>query len=262
MRQHHAHWIWLGSPPPAEMIDNVLTFRLLDLGREFNYHLWLDHDWIPPLGMVRDGLRIHRAASIFDAEPPCAALMAMRWPFQRERLGAFHNYAAASDILRYAVLYAMGGVYMDVDFTLKSMLALQKYHRWAQYSGDVWVVEDDFEAPKRYGTGVMIACPRNTLFRVVLGMLGASYKTIHSYEHKRWFPEDDPALRINPIEDDGTYRVNHTVDHTGPRMLARAAWIWSAGRIHPLPASDCFHWLDASGESYSQRPARMRHNSI
>jgi mannosyltransferase OCH1-like enzyme len=80
------HQIWLGSPVPEAFVDLQQSWIEHHLGRDWLYKLWTDED------------------------------VAQMQLYNQEFYDASDNYGVKSDILRWEVLCAFGGVYVDMDY--------------------------------------------------------------------------------------------------------------------------------------------------
>jgi mannosyltransferase OCH1-like enzyme len=78
-----AHWIWLGSPPPPELLERMKQFKKLH--PNWKLKLWTD--------------RHVAALKLINADAYASAA----------------NYGEKSDILRYEILERYGGIYFDWD---------------------------------------------------------------------------------------------------------------------------------------------------
>ena len=92
------HFIWLGSFLPEKYKENILTYKTHNVDYEIN--LWTDCE--PLISRNNsNGIRIRDVNSL---------QMENRDLFNSET-----NYGFRSDILRYEVVYAEGGIYTDTD---------------------------------------------------------------------------------------------------------------------------------------------------
>jgi len=79
------HQIWLGSPVPESFIALQESWIEYHLGREWRYKLWTDAD------------------------------VAQMQLYNQEFYDETDNYGVKSDILRWEIVYAYGGIYADMD---------------------------------------------------------------------------------------------------------------------------------------------------
>ena len=112
------HWVWLGSPLPAEhaIAINDLTYHHPD----FKATLWTSSvAWRSGHAQALESLsrrvRVRSIDDAFKGHP-----RSLHGAFIRESVGPLKNLAAASDIARAAIEDA-GGIYMDVDVQLAAI---------------------------------------------------------------------------------------------------------------------------------------------
>ena len=124
------HFIWLGSPIPQKYLDNIEKWSQLALGFEKIY-LWFDSRLVSSAKIAEQisGLKQGAAeivqkdvASDLQAVPSCYPKEVGLVPRSEEAWykklytdQPFPNWGAASDLLRVAILYQMGGLYCDTD---------------------------------------------------------------------------------------------------------------------------------------------------
>lgn len=77
----------------------------------------------------------------------------------------YHNYAAASDILRLVVLEKFGGIYMDVDVIVSGSLGLISPERVSSTgTSDILIHQEVLSNQTRLSNAVIVSQPRtNTL---------------------------------------------------------------------------------------------------
>ena len=80
------HQIWLGSPVPESFVALQQSWIEHHLDRGWMYKLWTDED------------------------------VAQMQLYNQEFYDATDNYGVKSDILRWEIIYAFGGVYVDMDY--------------------------------------------------------------------------------------------------------------------------------------------------
>jgi len=80
------HQIWLGSPVPESFVALQQSWIEHHVGRGWMYKLWTDAD------------------------------VAQMQLYNQEYYDATDNYGVKSDILRWEIIYAFGGVYVDMDY--------------------------------------------------------------------------------------------------------------------------------------------------
>jgi hypothetical protein len=114
------HYIWVGHELPGQtLLDNVLTNAQRMKGWQSILHVDLDEE--PLLESLENhyvgktDIEIRRLV-----DEPFFQRLAQRadgTQYRACRTGVAKNYAAASDVLRYPLIDAYGGIYMDVDNT-------------------------------------------------------------------------------------------------------------------------------------------------
>lgn len=115
-----AHYIWLGGTLPEYARSNIVSFQANN--QDWQVNIWSDNPARLRNNMIDQGLsetamgRIN-IANVNDAleHAPPHLRRDLSGVYAREVSGPYRNYAAASDLLRLAVLYQHGGLYMDTD---------------------------------------------------------------------------------------------------------------------------------------------------
>jgi hypothetical protein len=114
------HYIWIGQTlPEQKLIENLLA----NAGRMTGYRsiLHVDLDTSEQLATLAAKFadRTDFEVRSLSSEPFFQELQASESgaQYQACRVGVAKNYAAASDLVRYRLLDAYGGIYMDVDNT-------------------------------------------------------------------------------------------------------------------------------------------------
>ena len=115
------HFIWLGSFLPEKYKENILTYKTYNTDYEIN--LWTDCQRLISLGDL-NGIRIRDVNSL---------TMTNRDLFDSET-----NYGFKSDILRYEVVHAEGGIYTDTD-----SLAVKSFDRNFERSFVAYIHRED-----------------------------------------------------------------------------------------------------------------------
>lgn len=100
------HQIWLGSPVPDAFKDYMQSWISAHMGDEWEYRLWTDKD-------VEENIVLYNR-EYYD-QAPC--------------------YAMKSDILRFEILYQIGGVYIDTDFECLQRPLDLLHHQYDFYTG-------------------------------------------------------------------------------------------------------------------------------
>jgi hypothetical protein len=111
------HFIWVGCPLPDKYIDNIHRWSTLNSDYEIN--IWIDRGSLNSEQLIILGQQLAKLrAKIRDLDSTERDLyntMLNRDFYNDEVTGIEANYAAASDILRLAILEQEGGVYIDTD---------------------------------------------------------------------------------------------------------------------------------------------------
>lgn len=251
MTARNAHWIWLGSPPPDPLFANIARFRSLDTAHAYACHLWLDRPWAPPLERSLTGLAIQQLSTLFEnsSQPVGQALSRAQAAIRRESEGAGRNYAAASDIARYVVLFAEGGLYMDADMVVKDIWPLNPLYTVAQSSDRLFVPFQNRFGLRRIYNGVLISRAGHPFLLKAMEQILAAYEQLPSFKSKRHF---DP---------DGRLRLEGTRQHTGIEMLHDLNQRRGRRELVEFSAASSFEIFEASGYSYTVKPAFQRRDS-
>lgn len=115
-----AHYIWLGGTLPDYARSNIVSFQAVN--QDWQVNVWSDHPARLRNNMIDQGLsetalnriNIVNVNNALD-NAPAHLRRDLSGAYVREVSGPYRNYAAASDLLRLAVLYQQGGLYMDTD---------------------------------------------------------------------------------------------------------------------------------------------------
>jgi hypothetical protein len=125
------HIIWLGGAMPIEYLVHLNQLAIAAKNSGFELNLWTDnvmnyHHAVHKLPhsptTFCPGLQLRDINTLYDDEHPVARSAESKAKIisliDRERVG-FRNLAAASDILRLAILEKEGGTYLDADNQLE-----------------------------------------------------------------------------------------------------------------------------------------------
>lgn len=150
------HFIWLGSPIPQKYLFSILKLLSVAGGSDFTINLWVDKEsnyWeaikkATPLDLINSQKNTHlRIRNINELSNHREIFNKLKdeqakknYPihnndkelsdvidfyFSHETVG-LKNYAAASDLLRYAILYLEGGYYFDTDTEFLNLTSKSK----------------------------------------------------------------------------------------------------------------------------------------
>lgn len=293
----NAHWVWMGTPLPADVASNINRFSAAH--PDYRATLWVSrHVWSAGHGQALQGL--HKGVQVRPIEAALDGLeVRLVAAFERERSGALHNYAAASDIARVAVLYQYGGVYMDGDARINP----------AQPLGQLTAAAGVLRLER--GNAVLAAAPGNRFVATVLQRIALGYtpdrhaptaqaaRIEATWGSKRAYNSRDAYLaldaerssllkiknpsvaiddRIDALVDQMDALRDHDLDRgrgdpavlkTTPRlagtMQATGPDLWAAVLAtvpdHAFPEGH-FEPIDASAQSYTRRPPLLRRDSL
>jgi mannosyltransferase OCH1-like enzyme len=116
------HFVWIGSPIPYKYVKNIQTFVATNKPIGFTFTLWVDTD-TPPI----DDITIIDIRSNF---PGPNGIFINRATYDIET-----NWSAKADILKYELIYHVGGIYCDLD--AKSLKAYDEHfaHAFVCHAG-------------------------------------------------------------------------------------------------------------------------------
>ncbi|BEM85462.1 toxin TccC3 (plasmid) [Serratia marcescens] len=157
-----AHYIWLGGNSISnDSISNIIEFKKNN--PEYDVNLWVENaDKMKSSLVDREySSSLFKFINIKKIEQYSHSVESA---IARESSdSAFKNYAAASDILRLAVLHRHGGLYMDVDVVIDGRIGEMKPERVSQNIKSSVLV---FRVPTERGlsyANAMIASERNSV---------------------------------------------------------------------------------------------------
>lgn len=111
------HWIWLGGDLTDSRLQATITASS-EVAERCIKLLWTDQESAPELeAFCRErGIKLIHVHDVFGEG---GVEFMNRDLFEAERVSFPPNYGAASDILRYRLIEAYGGVYLDADINLQ-----------------------------------------------------------------------------------------------------------------------------------------------
>lgn len=119
-----AHYVWLGGNLPDYARSNIISFAMDN--PDWSVNVWTDNPAKLKGHLVDQGLSSDAFLHfhVWDVKQAIETVPEhLRRDFSgvyaREVSGPYRNYAAASDLLRLAILYQWGGLYMDTDVFVK-----------------------------------------------------------------------------------------------------------------------------------------------
>lgn len=106
------HFIWVGRPPGAGAIENILSWAHRARNTAWRIVLWTDSNvnlgnWGPTIEQLRGHVEIAQIRPYLDPRLETAYIDAVE--------GKPKAFNLASDVARYSILARRGGVYADVD---------------------------------------------------------------------------------------------------------------------------------------------------
>jgi insecticidal toxin complex protein TccC len=121
---NEAHYVWLGGVLPDYARSNIIKFKMDN--PLWNVNVWGDSPEKLINGLLEDGvssailknIAVHDVRDLIDSTPPYLR-RDLSGAYVREMSGVYSNYAAASDLVRLAVLWRCGGIYMDIDVAVR-----------------------------------------------------------------------------------------------------------------------------------------------
>ncbi|WP_380178550.1 glycosyltransferase family 32 protein [Kalamiella sp. sgz302252] len=154
------HYIWLGKEKISDSaIHNIISASKTN--PEYNITLWSDNPEKLKNQILNKGYSQAIFSRINIKQPNLSTKVAAA--ISRECTdNNFKNYAAASDIMRLAVLKDYGGIYMDVDVAMKAPLGDIKAQRQSSTGEiDCLIFQEKSERGVRFSNAV-IAAPKNS----------------------------------------------------------------------------------------------------
>ncbi|PHM61102.1 glycosyltransferase family 32 protein [Xenorhabdus ishibashii] len=131
------HYFWAGSEIPEDFLRNIINVKAEN--PNFEIHLWgpkndlffktiysLKEIDVDINQLFKTGYHFHDSKDIDKAFFSLNGYMdkekirCLHSVYHRQLNGFYHNYASASDIARLVILFAQGGIYLDVDVELAS----------------------------------------------------------------------------------------------------------------------------------------------
>ena len=116
------HFVWLGKNIPGEYINNIRSFAAHNPDYEIN--IWTDQVFhIESTLANNEGAafkyKLRKLSTLDNIHPRLKSYL------DRETVGVYPNFAAASDIYRVHILEKEGGIYLDTDLSAKETVAQQ-----------------------------------------------------------------------------------------------------------------------------------------
>jgi hypothetical protein len=124
------HFVWIGGNLPEERLNNIKQWK--ENHRGYAIWVWSDSSWQDPQGKIKNGYRIMKLKlEDFGAELKDISGDARFYTeHYKKEAGlikranndpnySWTNFGTSSDLLRYYILYAYGGIYADSDLAYK-----------------------------------------------------------------------------------------------------------------------------------------------
>jgi hypothetical protein len=152
------------------------------------------------------------------------------------RRGANHNYAAASDVLRYRLLEHDGGVYMDVDDSITADAAgMDLLASDRDLLLNAPVSNEQVDITNEFNTSTLGSQPGNPLLREISELGYARFMRDKSFfaEPRPFVARDEAGNAIGPNAEDDGKRVTSYMRKIsyvgGPRLLNDALREYASG---------------------------------
>ncbi len=225
------HFIWAGGVKQMSDASKEVVAAWADANKDFKIYIWVDYltaqgssinakklevqehfaDIIKVRGNiiiqdVRENLFFHyhyRNEKVYDY---------FNYEVQRVR----PNYGASSDILRYSILYNIGGAYFDSDVLpgQQSLGTLEQFNQ--PLSKHVIFVDPNSQGTNHIGNDALITTTKyNPVMRTIFDQCLKNYETINE--------EYGQGLILG--YDNEQYIALHTPDITGPGVVAEVILI-------------------------------------
>ncbi|CNE75254.1 Mannosyltransferase OCH1 and related enzymes [Yersinia bercovieri] len=227
------HYIWLGSPLNTNQICRVIN-HVVKNSIGFKFIIWTDSysEYYRLKAVIVDAnsyadffLRESKLYFVNNIEVRVIGEYLKEVnvrnysAFIRESIGAYRNYAAASDILRLLILYHIGGVYLDLDAELYSKLNVSAVQ--SQYGFSVREVVPGRAAIQN---NIIAVAPNHPWIKLMLDSIERNYSAPinenYTWSKKRSNLEYDPFSKMsvpNPFL--SHCRLEQTIIITGPALL-------------------------------------------
>lgn len=219
-----AHFYWGGSTIPPEHLYNVLMFK--EMNPEWTVNMWVARpsQLVASLMAMEESMDaaarylalfngdeiVHRDPQEMFAELARSEGLAvdrLQAIFERESQGAYANHAAASDVFRLGLMYAYGGLYMDMDVAVAGPVEL------GNANGDFFM----HTQYKSYSNAVLASIPGSQAARELL------QQVLHEYSPESskngYLPLIAWSAKRSKMDEGEFTRVKITMGMTGPTMI-------------------------------------------
>ncbi|NEG84760.1 RHS repeat-associated core domain-containing protein [Pantoea agglomerans] len=259
-----AHYIWLGNAEiPANAISNMIHFK--SNNPSYKVNLWSDSPDKLKNNLIERGYSKELLNKISIQTPPELPHVLSSAIARESRNTPYANYAAASDLMRLAVLKkAGGGIYMDVDVMLKSSLGKITSQRVSSTGpSDLLIHYELWQRNPRVSNAVIVASENSASLDRMISYATAPYNGklydmgIGRAAGKDWLSKKLQSSPYNRVSvDDVMWRLKRfipmvrreiTMFVSGPGMID--SWVQASGLSARLQPSKFL----ASPEIFGQR---------
>ncbi|WP_447840823.1 glycosyltransferase family 32 protein [Enterobacter bugandensis] len=182
MYPKNAHYIWIGNNPlPQYAISNIIHFK--SKNPYYTVFLWTTS----PHRMINDLINSGYSSRLkdvinFRGLPDMTGYI--QSAVEREMSDStYHNYAAASDILRLVVLERFGGIYMDVDVMVSDSLGLISPERVSSTGmSDILIHQEMLSNKTRLSNAVIVSQPHTNTLKKMINYAVTPYAKNNLYE--------------------------------------------------------------------------------
>jgi insecticidal toxin complex protein TccC len=272
-----AHYVWLGGNLPDYARSNVISYAMDN--PDWSVNLWTDNpgkltNYLIEQGLSKDAFLHFHVWDVNQAIESVPAHLKRDFSdvYTREISGPYRNYAAASDLLRLAILYRWGGLYMDTDVFVKPGEPIGRIQAMEPPSAHVLFTGDGRGRANR-GNHVIASQSRAT------GMLAMLSRAVDSYmgdlsdlKAGKYFKlaQDIESFRAEvesqsgsndlvwekkrSFEFEGVGRRMLTLSMTGPDIVREFMYFVGEGHLkHTIAGEDKFGW-----EAEMRPPGKIR----
>lgn len=201
------HFIWIGTPIPDKYVQNINHWA--ELNPDYEVNLWLDTATINHEHLAKAYEQANKTHSVLrdltTTDKDLYDRMVNRDYYNDEATGSDANYAAASDILRLAILESEGGVYIDTDTLPIEHCAL----------GDI-DAPYGFIKPVGATNDVLAAVSNCDIVKAFSAQINTNYSSLLTMHSTR---ECDEKYMLHRGIKPWKYRCDTTLDWTGPGAI-------------------------------------------
>lgn len=172
-----AHYIWLGDAElPANAVSNIIHFK--SNNPDYKVNLWSDSPARLKNRLIERGYSTALFSSVHIKSPTGLSLTLSSAIARESSNTPYANHAAASDILRLAVLEQFGGgLYMDVDVMVNGKLEEIASQRVSSTGpSDVLIHRELWEGKARVSNAVIAASEKASSLKEMIRYATAPYQ--------------------------------------------------------------------------------------